>query len=815
MEILRDYFTLLRQYFGWFLETSVPFIKRVFSFSVFNFKGFRKRKWYIKPLSLIYSLFLSIFLFVLAIEINFLWLFGNMPSIDMVSNPDLDVASEVYSADGVLLGKFFKENRDPVEYAELNTNIINALIVTEDVRFYQHWGIDFKSVAGAVVSTARGDKRGGSTLTQQLAKNLFKTRKKKSSGLLGYIPYVNTFVAKSKEWITAVKLEMFYTKEDILTMYLNTVDFGHNTFGIKVASQSYFGVDPKDLDVHQAAMLVGMLKAPSHYSPLKHPERCLERRNVVIGQLLKYGKIMQEEHDIYKEKPLEVNFKEYSYSEGIAPYFRTAVAKSLVDWQNESGYNIFTDGLIIHTSIDSRMQLHAEKAVQIQMRQLQQRFKAHFGGRKPWTVTATAKNPDGFLMDIVRKSEVYRMWKKHYGKDEAKILEELNKKRKMEIFTWEGINEVEFSSLDSIKHYAEFLHCGLMTIDPYSGQIKAYVGGINYDYFKYDHVSVAKNQPGSTFKPFVYATAIEQGMGPCDKISMAPITIKYKEKGEEKKWNPHNADWSMVYQDITLRYAMGRSINTATARLTEKVGWKNVIRTAKTMGIESPLEEVPSIGLGPSEVTLKELVGAYAVFMNKGVWNEPVLVTKITDRKGNVIAEFKPKSRPAMSAESAWLMTYMLRGTFEEPGGTSQALWEYKFVHGNEVGGKTGTSSNYSDGWYIGVTKDYITGVWVGADDNRIRFRTSETGEGARTALPIYGKYMDLMFADKRLLLTKGKFPAPSVKISKSYNCRTFAPPIDTTILTTDSIPAGIIPVEGGEIENPIVPAEENTNSGQ
>lgn len=796
MSLIGDYSLLVQQYSQFLKETIGPFLHKVFKFSVYNFRNFRQLRWFYKPLSLIYSFFLSVFLFVLAVELNFLWLFGTMPSIDMVSNPDLDVASEIYSSDGVLLGKFFKENREPVEFNELNANIINALIVTEDVRFYKHWGIDFKSVAGAVVSTARGDKRGGSTLTQQLAKNLYKTRKKKSTGLLGYIPYVGTFVAKSKEWITAVKLEMFYTKEDILTMYLNTVDFGHNTFGIKVASQSYFGVSPSKLNIPQAAVLVGMLKAPTYYSPLKNPERCMERRNVVIGQLLKYKKISTEEHDAYIRQPLGVNYKAYSYSEGIAPYFRTAVARSLADWEKESGYNIFTDGLIIHTTIDSRMQAHAEKAVQVQMRLLQQRFKAHWGGRKAWTINATSKNPDGFLMETVRQSDVYKKWKKHFGKDEEKILAEMNKKGKMKIFTWEGEKEMEFSSMDSIKHYLEFLHCGLMTIDPYNGQVKAYVGGINYDYFKYDHVSVAKNQPGSTFKPFVYTTALEQGWGPCDRLPDVPVSIHYVEKGEKKVWTPHNADWSNSGQHVTLRHAMGRSINTVTARLTEKVGWKNVAATARKMGIKSKLDEVPSIGLGSNDVTLMELVGAYAVFMNKGIWNEPVLVTKITDRKGRLIAEFKPESKRALSSETAWLMTYMLRGGMEEPGGTSQALWEYKFVHGNEVGGKTGTSSNYADGWYIGVTKDYITGVWVGADDNRIRFRTSETGEGARTALPIYGRYMDYLFSDKKFLVTKGKFPSPSVEIKKAHNCRTYAPVADT--------------LGGGDsLANPIIPATE------
>ncbi|HRE74269.1 MAG TPA: transglycosylase domain-containing protein [Flavobacteriales bacterium] len=806
MSVAADYLLLIRRHSQLSKELLSPLAKRIFRFSIFNWSKFRSLRWFIKPLSLLYSFFLSIALFVLAIELNFLWLFGTMPSISMVANPDLPTASEVYSADGVLLGKFFQENREPIEFGDLNNNIINALVVTEDVRFYKHWGIDLKSIAGAVYSTARGDKRGGSTLTQQLAKNLFKTRKRRSTGLLGYLPYVNTVIAKSKEWITAVKLEMFYTKEDILTMYLNTVDFGHNTFGIKVAAHSYFGVYPKDLSVPQASLLVGLLKAPTYYSPLKNPERCLKRRNTVIGQLLKYGKITTEEHDLYCSSPLGVEYREYSYSEGIAPYFRTAVAKSLSEWQKESGYNIFSDGLIIHTTLDSRMQAHAERAVAIQMKALQQRFKMHWSDRKPWQDKATAKNKDGFLWDLVRQSDVYKKLKKKYPDDEKSLMAAMEEKKKMKIFTWEGEKEVQYSSLDSIKHYIAFLHCGMITIDPANAHVKVYVGGVNYDYFKYDHVSVAMNQPGSTFKPFVYTTAIEKGWGPCDKLPDVPVAIKYKENGENKVWTPHNADWSNSGQLVTLRHAMGRSINTVTALLTEKVGWENVAELAKRMGIKSPLKAVPSIGLGSNDVTLIELIGAYSVYMNKGIWNEPMLVTHITDRKGNTIAEFKPESRRAISEETAWLMTYMLRGGFEEPGGTSQALWEFKFVHGNEVGGKTGTSSNYADGWYIGLTKDYVTGVWVGADDNRIRFRTSETGEGARTALPVYGKFMDLLYTDKKLLLSKGKFPEPGVTISKPHNCRTFASYSDSGIIAKDSVLISnpVLPeVEGVPEENP------------
>lgn len=776
----------------------VNIIKRifrpVFKPSMYNWKKFRKTKWYYKPLSFFYTFFITIVFYVIAVQINFLWMFGSMPSIDMVENPELAMASEVYSADGVLLGKYFSENREPIKFDQIGGNVVDALVYTEDVRFYRHYGIDPYGTAGALIQTAKGDRRGGSTITQQLAKNLFKTRKQKSNGWLGKIPGIKTVVVKSKEWITAVKLEWKYSKHEILMMYLNTVDFGHNTFGISVAAKTYFGVESKKLTIPQAATLIGMLKAPTYYSPLKHPKRCLDRRNTVLGQLLKYKKITKKQYDVFVKEELGLKYKEYNYSEGLAPYFRTAVARYLEKWMKESGKSIYTGGLKIYTTLDTRYQKHAEEAVYAQMKVLQKRFKDHWGGQPAWTIKANWKNKDGFLPEIIHQCQRYKTLKKKYGKDEKKIMEELSKKVKMKIFTWDGIKETEMSPLDSIKHYLTTLHCGMMTVDPKTGSVLAYVGGINYDYFKYDHVSVAMNQPGSTFKPFVYTTAMEQGYGPCDRLPDAPITIKYTEKGKKKVWTPHNADWATSGTNMTLRHAMGKSVNTVTARLTEKVGWDNVRKTAIKMGIKSPLVSVPSIGLGSNEVTLYELVGAYTVFMNKGKHTDPRMVTKITDMDGNVIVEFKPAYKQAISSESAWLMTYMLRGGIEEPGGTSQALWEYKWVHqGNEVGGKTGTSSNYSDGWYMGVTPDLITGVWVGADDNRIRFRSSETGEGARTALPIYGKYMELLFNDKKINLKKSKYPKPWTKITKEHSCRTWMPVVDS--LAGDSL-SPVIPID-------------------
>lgn len=775
-----------------------------FAPTIFRFSNFKILKWYWWLPSILYSILLSLILLVFAIEINFLWLFGNMPNIDNVANPDLAVASEVYTADGVLIGKFFKENREQINYKEINPNVITALISTEDARFYDHWGIDIKGVAGAVYQTAQGDRRGGSTITQQLAKNLYRTRKDKARGILGYLPLVKTFLAKGKEWITAVKLEAYYTKEDILTMYLNTVEFGHNTYGISVAAKTFFGVKASELSINQSATLIGMLQAPTRFSPLSHPEACLKRRNIVLSQMKKYGKLSEEDYKKFSKEPLGINFKEYSYSEGMAPYFRTYIAKYLSDWGKERDIDIFSGGYKIITTLDSRMQRNAEEAVIKQMKKLQQNFNNHWGGTAPWMVDAKP-GTEGFLSELIQKSERYKSLLRK-GLTKEKIRAEMEKKYKMKIFTHDGIKEKEMSPIDSIKYYATFLHASLITIEPVTGQIKAYVGGINYDYFKYDHAGVALNQPGSTFKPFVYATAIEQGMSPCDRLPDLPITIKFMENGKEQEWTPHNADWKISGEQITLRHAMGRSVNTVTARLTKKVGWKNVAKTARKMGITSHLDEVPSIGLGSNDVTLLEMVAAYAVFMNGGIYTEPMMVDKIIDRKGDVIAEFIPLKRRSLTQETAWLMTYMLRGGFEEPGGTSLGLWDYKFVRGNQVGGKTGTSSNYSDGWYMGVTKDYVTGVWVGADDNRVRFRSSETGEGARTALPVYGKYMDLNYADKSLGLTKGNFPDPVVKITRKHNCRTIIAVVDTAASPVSNDTLQEIPVENIPLEEvPVV----------
>ncbi|TPE44689.1 penicillin-binding protein 1A [Pontibacter mangrovi] len=717
--------------------------------------------------------------YLLSVEHNVLYLFGASPSLDRLENPRSDQASELYTADGKLIGKYFRENRSPVTYKKLAPELVQALIATEDVRFYEHAGIDPQAILSAVYGSFKGEARGASTITQQLAKNLYKTRTDDSKGVLGHIPVLDLVISKTKEWLTAIKLEQRYTKEEILTMYLNTVDFGSNSFGIKVASKTFFNTSPDSMKVEQAAVLVGLLKAPTYYSPRFNPKNSTRRRNTVLGQMVKYGYLEKAEADSLSQLPLVLDYNVENHYDGPATYFRGAVADYLQEWCKENGYDLYRDGLKVYTTIDSRMQAHAEAAMEEHMRKLQRRFDSHWKGRNPW-VDEKDKEIPGFIEETIKRTAYYRRLKKKYGDDTAAINKELNRPREMKVFTWENDSlekTVTMSPLDSLAYYKHFLHGGMMTMDPFTGHIKAWVGGINFKYFKYDHVKQARRQPGSTFKPFVYVAAIDNGYSPCDKIVDHRVTINYVEKGEKKSWSPTNADWEYTGAPMTLRRGMGKSVNSVTAQLTERIGWETVVKYAHKLGIESPLESVPSIGLGPSDVSIFEMVGAYSTFPNHGFHTDPMFITRIEDRNGNLLHQFTPKQKKVLSEETAFLMMHMLKGGMEEPGGTSQALWEYDlWKKGNQIGGKTGTTSNHSDGWYMGVTKDLVTGVWVGGEDRSIHFRTSQLGEGSKTALPVFGLYMERIYQDPELGYTLGPFPKPTVKISKEYNCTTVLP---------------------------------------
>ncbi|PPL00311.1 penicillin-binding protein 1A [Parapedobacter indicus] len=713
----------------------------------------------------------SLIMLICAVEVNFLWLFGYSPTSRDISKPIQSIASEVYTADSVLIGRYFEEDRSPVPYDSISPDVVNALIATEDIRFFKHHGVDFWAIFSSIVSTAQGDRRGGSTITQQLAKNLYRTRYNQSIGLLGEIPGVHILVVKFKEWMTAYKLESQYTKKEIITMYLNTVSFSNNAYGIKTVARRYFSKEAGDLTAAEAAVLIGMLKGTTLYNPIRNPDRSQERRNVVLTQMHKAGFLSDITYNDAKNAALGLRPGEIDELGSGDSYLRTAVERWLVSWCEENGYDIYVDGLKIYTTIDSRVQQHAEDAVSEQMKPLQQRLENAWQGEQPWR-DAEGNVIDGFLEKLAERTPYYQQLVEKYADNRDSIYYYLNLPKTMEVFTWEGPKEVHYSTLDSLAHYATMLNAGLMSMDPYNGEIKAWVGGINHHYYKYDHVFQSKRQAGSTFKPFAYLAALEAGKSPCDKYTDKFVRIVYTENGEEKIWEPKNADWVFSGREMSLRWAMGRSVNSITAQITEEVGWDKVVDAAHRCGITSPLASVPSVSLGSNDVSVFEMVNAYATFMNRGRRVEPVLVSKIVDYHGKTVATFKTTASQAISEEVAWLMGYMLRGSMEEPEGTSQGLWEWDlWKNNNQIGGKTGTSSDYVDGWYMGVTKDLVTGVWIGCDERSIHFRNSQTGEGSRTALPVFGRFMERVYHDDSLAYGYGPFPDATVAITRKYNC--------------------------------------------
>ena len=728
-----------------------------------------------------------ILIFTLAIDINLFWLFGSSPKISELKNPNINLTSEIYSLDGKQIGSLFTENRTPAIYEDLPQNLVNTLVATEDVRFYKHHGIDIKATFAAMWSVMQGDKRGGSTITQQLVKNLFKTRKDYSTGMLGNIPGISTLISKSKEWINAFKIELYYSKEDIIMMYFNTVDFGSHAYGINSAASTFFSKKPIELTYNESAVLVGLLKAPSSYSPVANPLRSKERRNQVIGQLEKYGYISQPQKDSLIALPLNLHYQRKSFSKGNMTYLRDAIVRDLQAWSKETGFDVWNDGLKIYTTIDSRMQKYAEEAVAEHMKSLQRVFNQAGGDAVvPWKDENGKDVPYYFLKKAAELPQ-YKLLVKLYGEGSDSIRLALSEKRKMKVFTFSGERDTTISTLDSLKYYQKFFQTGFMAMEPNTGFVKAWVGGINYNYFKYDHVNQSKRQPGSLFKAFVYAAAFDQGFGPCDLITDRPVSIKYTENGEEKEWSPKNVDRSHA-GSMTLKYAFARSVNSVAVQLTQKIGWQKVIEYAHKMGVESELANVPSICLGSSDVSLEEMINAYCTFINEGNRIKPILVSRIEDRNGKVIFEAKTEKTQVLNQETAFLMSILLRAGLTEPGGTTQGLFEYDlFRFGTEFGGKTGTSSDYTDGWFIGVTPGLVAGCWVGNDDRAIHFKTSHIGEGLRTAQPVYGRFMAKVLKDESLKEYRQKFPKPSIKIDKPFSCQTPYPKADSLATSNDS----------------------------
>ena len=764
------------------------------------YKGlYHGRRWYTKTGVAFASLIVVFLLYLFMVDINFLWLFGRSPKLSSIMNPKNVEASELYSADGVLIGKYFSENRSPVEYEEINPVFWEALVSTEDERFFHHLGIDFQGVFAALKDyVVHHDARGASTITQQLVKNMFRVRTEYSTGLLGYIPGVKMLIMKSKEWITATKIELFYSKNEILTMYANTVDFGSNAFGIKTAAKTYFGTTPKKLTADQAAILVGLLKATTYYNPRINPENSLARRNVVLNNMLKHGHLTQEGYDTLKVKPIKLDFSVENNYDGQALYFREAVKNELQEWCKENGIDLYKDGLKIYTTIDTRMQRYAEEAAIKQMKQVQKTFNAHWGSTPPWQDERHQEIPH-FIEDLAKKTPYYKILSQKYNGNQDSINYYLNLPHTVKLFDYEqGIIEKEMSTLDSIRYMEHFMHCGFIAMEPQTGHVKAWVGDIDFKTWKYDKVT-AMRQPGSTFKLFVYSEAINQGITPCDTRRDDYFSMKVQDHGKEVTWAPTNADGRFSGANITLKQAFAMSINSVAVRLGQECGIDRIAHLAHEMGIQSKLNPTPALALGSSDVTLEELVNAYCTPCNDGKHRKPVLITRILDRDGNEIYTAPKEEKQAMSPRCASLVQQLLMGGMS---GTSSRLRSYVgYDTDTDFGGKTGTSNNHSDAWFIGTTPRLVVGAWVGGEYRCIHFRTGELGQGNRTALPICGYFLQSVLKDPAFKQYHAKFKAPVDVPANEYNCGGyFQIPSDS-----DSISVDMPDVEG------VIPAEQNT----
>ncbi|MEQ3042004.1 MAG: transglycosylase domain-containing protein [Odoribacter splanchnicus] len=729
----------------------------------------------------------------------FFWLIsagklGFMPTFEELENPNNRFASEVYFADGPIMNRYFeKENRKYIEYREIPQSVIDALIATEDVRFYDHSGVDVRGLFRVAkgLLTANTSAGGGSTISQQLAKMLFP----RESDL-------NVFelaIRKFREWVIAVRLEKSYTKEEILTMYLNKYDFLNLAVGISSAADIYFQVPLDSLKVEQAAMLIGMAKNSSYYNPVRRPELTLNRRNVVLSQMYKYDKITREECDSLKKLPLGLNFKRVDHKEGLATYFREYLRLFMtankpdrkryrdlsqfrldsVAWKTNplygwckknvkvdgSHYDLYSDGLKIYTTLDSRMQKYAEEAVREHLSQdLQPLFdkekvKKH---RPPFSNDMTPAEIEEVLDRSIRQSERYRVLSKQ-GMSFDEIRKTFDQPLKMQVFTWNGIRDTVMTPLDSIKHYKSFFRSGFMVMQPQTGYIKAYVGGPDYRYFMYDMVSAGKRQVGSTIKPILYTLAMQEGLGPCDKVPNIPQTFILP-TGEP--WSARGGT-KRQGEMVTLRWGLANSENNISAWVLKQFTPEAVAQMAHKMGITSFIDPVPSVFLGTAEITVKEMVAAYSIFANKGVYNSPLPVYRIEDKYGNVLQEFRPESREVITENTAYLMCNLLEGVVT--GGTGVRL-RYKYKLMNPMGGKTGTTQKHADGWFMGVTPDLVGGVWVGAEDRSIHFQNLANGQGASMALPIWAKFLLKAYADPRLKMSDRPFDRPA-GINKRLDC--------------------------------------------
>ncbi|MEO6348061.1 MAG: transglycosylase domain-containing protein [Aquaticitalea sp.] len=699
--------------------------------------------------------------------------FGEMPDHTVLENPNTNLATEIISSDGKTLGKFYlNDNRTPVDFTELPKPLVEALVATEDVRFREHSGIDARGTLRAIFTFGGGG--GASTVSQQLAKQLFHGEGSKN--------IVQRALQKIKEWIIAIRLERQYTKEEIIAMYFNIYDFGNNADGIRSAASIYFGKETKELDLREAAMLVGMFKNSSLYNPRRNPEGTKNRRNVVLAQMEKYDYIPQNLKDSLQKLDLGLHYSPQSHREGTATYFRAYLQDFMKKWVNDnpksdgSKYNLYNSGLKIYTTIDSRMQKYAEEAVERHMAQLQAEFFKQNTPERNKTapyVNLNTEEINKLLNQSRRQSERWRVMHRE-GISEKEIIASFDEPTPMTIFSWKGEIDTIMKPMDSMRYYKSFLHTGVMSMDPQTGHVKAWVGGINMKHFQYDHVKQGKRQVGSTFKPFVYATAIDQlHLSPCDTFPNTPITIEAMKFGNPLPWTAKNSDGK--YGGFrTLKSALANSINTITARLMDKIGPEPVVQMARNLGIESEIPPVPAIALGTPDLSVYEMVAAYATFANKGVYNKPVMVTRIEDKNGTILYQFTPESKDVLSAEVAYVTCNLLEGVTEGGSGTrlrrtgppsqmyKEIITGYPYGFTNPIAGKTGTTQNQSDGWFMGMVPNLVTGVWVGAEDRAAHFKSILYGQGASMALPIWGLYMKSCYADTSLDVSTEDFERPN-----------------------------------------------------
>lgn len=752
---------------------------------------------------------------------------GYIPSFEDLENPKTNLATEVYSADGELLGKFYNENRTIVEFKGLSPNIVNSLLATEDIRFYKHTGIDMRALGRVMVKTILLGKSagGGSTITQQLAKNLYRMREKKIVKKQSFLARkFSLVIMKFQEWVTAVKLERNYTKDEIMVMYLNTVTFGHNAYGIKSASNIFFGKSPDSLKIEEAAVLIGLLRAPTYYSPILNPDRSKIRRNTVISQIEKYQKKLHKingfkihpksYYDSLRNLPLVIHYHKQTHNQGLATYFReylrlyvTATKPKLEDypswnknqyyedsalWQTDplygwcnknlkpdgTPYNIYRDGLKIYTTIDSRMQQYAENAVAWHLgtgpEPLQKAFEKQlkYSKNPPFSNKLTSKQVKEIINRTMRRTDRWITMKRN-GIPEKKIIESFHQPVRMTVFSWNGDIDTVMTPYDSILYYKKFLRAGLVSIEPQTGFIRAYVGGLNYNYFKYDHVMVARRQVGSTFKPFVYTLAMMPGgYSPCYQVQNIPYTIDVWDNGRKKAYTPTFSKSKFDDQLITLKTGLALSLNQISAWVIKQYGPEAVIKIARSMGVKSPLPPVYSLCVGAAEVKLIEMASAYCTFANKGVHVSPIFVTKIVDKYGNVLATFTPKKNQAIDENTAYKMIVLMRGVVQY--GTSVRL-RLKYKITSDIAGKTGTTNDNSDGWFIGIAPKLVTGVWVGGEERSIRFYSTALGQGANMALPIFAKYMQQIYNNKNLpYKPTDVFEKPSGLDESEINCDDF-----------------------------------------